>query len=80
VGEVGLDGEVRAVGGLRHRVLEAARVGARRVLVPEAEQAGGAAALPDVEGCEVVSVRTLDDALRRAAGSASLRLVQPSRS
>jgi hypothetical protein len=45
-----------------------------------AQLPGGSPPLPHVDGCEVVAVRTLDDALRRAAGSASLRLVMPARS
>jgi len=77
VGEVGLDGEVRAVGGLRHRVLEAARVGARRVLVPAAEVPGGGPVPPGPDGCDVVPVRTLSEALHRAPGTTSLRLVRP---
>jgi DNA repair protein RadA/Sms len=80
VGEVGLDGEVRAVGGLRHRVAEAARVGARRVLVPAAPGHAAGEPPPGSDGCDVVAVRTLSEALHRAHGAASLRLVRPMRS
>jgi DNA repair protein RadA/Sms len=79
VGEVGLDGEIRPVGGLRVRVTEAARVGARRVLVP-ASARGSSAELPAPDGCDVIPVRSLTEALHRAHGSASLRLVRPVRS
>jgi DNA repair protein RadA/Sms len=65
VGEVGLDGEVRPVGGIRHRVSELARVGARRVLVP-ATRSDGDETAPRVDGCEVVQVATLADAVRAA--------------
>jgi DNA repair protein RadA/Sms len=80
LGEVGLDGEVRPVAGLRHRVVEAARVGARRVLVPAAPPHAQPTELPALEGCEVIPVHTLTQALHRAHGSASLRLLRPSRS
>ncbi len=65
VGEVGLDGEVRPVGGIRHRVGELARVGARRVLVP-ATRSDGDEAAPRIDGCEVLPVATLADAVRAA--------------
>ncbi len=80
LGEVGLDGEVRPVAGLRHRVAEAARVGARRVLVPATPPHATAHDLPALDGCEVVPVHTLTEALHRAHGSASLRLLRPARS
>jgi DNA repair protein RadA/Sms len=74
IGEVGLDGEVRAVPGLRHRVTEAARVGATRVLVP-APSVGDPEVPASVEGCVVVAVRTLREALAQAQAPAPLRLV-----
>jgi DNA repair protein RadA/Sms len=61
VGEVGLDGEVRSVGGLRHRVAELARVGARRVLVPARRSTDEA--VPSVPGCDVVAVHTVHEAV-----------------
>jgi DNA repair protein RadA/Sms len=66
-GEVGLGGEVRRAGRIDLRMREAARLGFRRVLLPErvAEDAAG------VPGVEPVPVATLDDAVRwlgRAAG------------
>ena len=65
VGEVGLDGEIRAVGGVKHRVAELARVGARRVLVP-ATRTDGDEAVPTLDGCEVVAVSSLTEAILRA--------------
>lgn len=64
VGEVGLDGEIRPVSGVRHRVGELARVGARRILVPAVR--GDPHALPDTPGCDVVEVATLTEAILRA--------------
>jgi DNA repair protein RadA/Sms len=64
-GEVGLGGEVRRVGRLDLRVREAARLGFRRVLVPE-----GAAAPAGEPAALLVPVATLADAvawLRREA-------------
>lgn len=65
VGEVGLDGDIRPVNGLRHRVAELARVGARRVLVPTV-RADGEASLPSLDGCDLVEVATLHEAIVRA--------------
>ena len=60
LGEVGLAGELRAVGGLSRRVREAARLGATTVLVP----AGGEAV--EVAGVALVPCRSLREALAAA--------------
>ncbi len=60
-GEVGLLGELRAVGGTERRLREAARLGFSRALVPRAR-----AAPSPVAGLEVVAVGTVRDALRAA--------------
>ena len=75
VGEVGLDGDIRPVSGLRHRVAELARVGARRVLVPAA-RAGADEALPRTSGCDVVQVRSLHEAIV-AAQRPAIMVVDP---
>jgi DNA repair protein RadA/Sms len=66
VGEVGLLGELRAVGGLQRRLREAARLGFARAIVPRAtgRGAGGEGEL----GIEVVAVASLRDAVRAALG------------
>jgi DNA repair protein RadA/Sms len=67
-GEIGLGGEVRRVARTDLRVAEAARLGFRRVLVPEGALASGAPA-----GAELVPVAGIADAvawLRRASRSA----------
>ena len=74
LGEVGLDGEIRMVGGLRHRVAEVARVGATRVLLPTLT-ADERRDLSVPAGCRLVEVRSLADALARAAVPGPLRLV-----
>ena len=58
-GEVGLSGDVRTVGRAEARLREAARLGFKRALVPEAEACR-------VSGMTVVPVATLNDALRAA--------------
>jgi DNA repair protein RadA/Sms len=66
-GEIGLGGEVRRVGRSDLRIREAARLGFRRVLVPEAVPPG---ALP--AAAEIVPVRDVADAvawLRRSSTS-----------
>ena len=53
LGEVGLAGEVRPVGGLAGRLQEAARLGFRRALVP----AGTATTVPGITSIEVADLR-----------------------
>ena len=62
MGEVGLSGEVRAVSQLSARLNEASKIGFRRAVVPKMrKQMDG---LP--KGLELLSVRTLGDALKIA--------------
>jgi DNA repair protein RadA/Sms len=65
IGEVGLLGELRAVGGLDRRVREAARLGFTRAIVPAVI---GAARPADADGIEVVEVATLREALEVGIG------------
>jgi len=60
-GEVGLLGELRAVGGTERRLREAARLGFARALIPRTRSAP-----PAVAGMEVVPVATVRDALAGA--------------
>ena len=62
IGEVGLLGELRGVGGLDRRLREAARLGFTRAVVPRT-RGRDAVALP---GVEVVEVGSLADAVRVA--------------
>lgn len=59
-GEVGLSGEVRAVSMARQRVLEAKKLGFRRVILPKVS----AEALGDIEGIVLTGVAGVKDALR----------------
>jgi DNA repair protein RadA/Sms len=70
IGEVGLLGELRGVGGVERRVREAARLGFRRAIVPKA---GRAADGPPVEGLEILAIATLRDAIELALGERSGR-------
>jgi DNA repair protein RadA/Sms len=60
IGEVGLLGELRGVGGLERRLREAARLGFRRAVVPRAGRSSDAVR---VDGLEIVAVATLRDAI-----------------
>jgi len=60
VGEVGLSGELRAVSQPERRVSEAARLGFKRCVIPEA----GAKVSPVPKGIEIIPVSTLREALR----------------
>jgi len=59
VGEVGLGGEVRPVSQIEQRLREAARLGARRAVVPVMRGP------VKVEGLEVVEVKSVDRAMER---------------
>jgi DNA repair protein RadA/Sms len=62
IGEVGLLGELRSVGGLDRRLREAARLGFTRALVPRPR----GREVPVIPGMELVVVGTLADAVRGA--------------
>jgi DNA repair protein RadA/Sms len=62
VGEIGLSGELRAVGQLSKRLNEAAKLGFRRCLVPKSFRRQEIAS----DGIEVVGVRSLKEALQVA--------------
>ncbi len=64
IGEVGLSGELRSVSQLDRRLNEAARMGFRRALVPQAGSREAAHAL--VPGIEVQAVRGLAEVVDRA--------------
>ena len=64
IGEVGLSGEVRAVGRTEARLREATRLGFRRCLVPKWVRRRGAG--PPPEGIEVVAVRSVAQAVEKA--------------
>jgi len=69
VGEVGLAGELRQVGGTERRLAEAARLGFRRAIVPASAPAGPAS-------LEVLRTGTLlgaVDLLRSTVGAAEIR-------
>jgi DNA repair protein RadA/Sms len=61
-GEVGLGGEIRAIAQPALRVREAARMGFERCVVPLANADLPASDRPST--CELVAVRTVDEALQ----------------
>ncbi len=63
IGEVGLSGELRAVGQLEARLKEAVKLGFRRTLVPRSSQR---TKLVPPDGLEVIHCRTLNEALDMA--------------
>ncbi|KOO40840.1 DNA repair protein RadA [Priestia koreensis] len=64
IGEVGLTGEVRRVSRIDQRVQEAAKLGFKRVILPERNLGGWK--IPD--GIEVVGVSTVSEALQYTLG------------
>jgi DNA repair protein RadA/Sms len=63
IGEVGLLGELRPVGGLERRLRESSRLGFNRAIVPRATRES---ASPPPAGMEVVAVGSLAEAVERA--------------
>ncbi|WP_017549989.1 DNA repair protein RadA [Salinicoccus carnicancri] len=62
IGEVGLTGEVRRVTKIDQRLMEAAKLGFRRAVIPASNMKG----IEVPEGIEVIGARTLKDALKAA--------------
>lgn len=62
IGEVGLTGEVRRVTKIDQRLMEAAKLGFRRAIIPSSNMKG----IDVPEGIEVIGARTLKDALKAA--------------
>ena len=73
-GEVGLTGEVRAVGHVDARLREAAKLGFRRCLLPQANYAAVEALAGEIELC---GVRTVADALEVILQRATAATVSP---
>ena len=65
IGEVGLSGELRTVPQVERRISEAARLGLSRCILPETARSN----LSNVDGIELVFVRTVRQALRSALGA-----------
>ncbi len=68
IGEVGLLGELRSVGGLERRLREVARLGFRRAIVP---RGGRGEPTPAIDGLDIVVVATLRDAIECALADAA---------
>jgi DNA repair protein RadA/Sms len=73
-GEVGLTGEVRAVGHVDARLREAAKLGFRRCLLPQANYAAVEALAGEIE---LYGVRTVADALEVILQRATAATVSP---
>ncbi|UCZ53345.1 DNA repair protein RadA [Bacillus shivajii] len=67
IGEVGLTGEVRRVSRVEQRVLEAEKLGFKRVIIPEKNIGGWS--IP--QGIDVVGVTTVNEALEVTLGGAT---------
>ena len=66
-GEVGLGGEVRGTTQADLRVREAAQLGFRRCVLPEANTSAAAEAMASDPQCELVGVRSVEEALEALA-------------
>ncbi|MTH55156.1 DNA repair protein RadA [Bacillus mangrovi] len=64
IGEVGLTGEVRRVSRIEQRVQEAAKLGFKRVIIPEANIGGWTAPA----GLKVIGVKSVSEALQHSLG------------
>jgi DNA repair protein RadA/Sms len=70
IGEVGLLGELRAVGGLGRRLREAARLGYGHAIVPATRDL----ALDGGDAIDIIQVSTLREAIQGALGETSVKL------
>jgi DNA repair protein RadA/Sms len=59
MGEVGLTGEVRAIGQAEQRILEARKMGFNRCILPH----GNLKRLPAMEGIDISGVRSVSEAV-----------------
>jgi len=59
IGEVGLTGEVRAIGQVDTRIAEAKKMGFKRCLVPDSNLKR----LPDIDGLEIAGIKTVSAAV-----------------
>jgi DNA repair protein RadA/Sms len=59
VGEIGLGGEIRAVGHVEKRVQEAAKLGFKRIVLPRTS----ARTIKPAEGIDIVAVDRIDQAM-----------------
>ncbi|MGE5703009.1 MAG: DNA repair protein RadA [Clostridia bacterium] len=64
IGEIGLTGEVRAVSRIEQRIREAAKLGFKRVIIPEKNIRG----LETPSDIQVIGVRSVEDALHEVLG------------
>ena len=71
IGEVGLLGELRPVGGLERRLREAARLGFRRAVVPRAAHDSS---LPEVAAMQIVAVPSLREAISESLDGVAERV------
>jgi DNA repair protein RadA/Sms len=57
LGEIGLTGEVRAIGQADTRIVESRKMGFRRCLLPKSNLKR----LPDIDGIDIEGVKTVSD-------------------
>jgi len=61
VGEIGLSGEIRAVNQIEKRIIEAQKLGFKRIIIPEANETD-----VNIKGIKVIKVKKIIDALSKA--------------
>lgn len=64
VGEIGLGGEIRTIGHVEKRVQEAAKLGFKRIVVPQNNLKG----IKNPDGIEIVGVQSINEALQHLIG------------
>ena len=60
VGEIGLSGEIRAVGNIDKRIIEAQKLGFKRIIIPHSNPVN-----KDINGIEIIKVKNLLDAFNK---------------
>ena len=61
VGEIGLSGEIRAVNHVEKRIMEAQKLGFKRIIIPESNEVSD-----DIKGIEILKVKRIIEAITRA--------------
>ncbi len=60
VGEIGLSGEIRPVSNIEKRIIEAQKLGFKRIIIPQSNPIN-----KDIQGIEVIKVKTILDAFNK---------------
>ena len=61
IGEIGLSGEIRAVNNIEKRIIEAQKLGFKKIIIPESNDIN-----EDINGIEIIRVKRILEAITRS--------------